>query len=71
MMPKFKPLYLMLWSTTDTKNRRRRNGFSVEFKFRIHKYRKQNIVTFVFLDNIVSYMMLPCKYYLTQNKLES
>ena len=61
MMPKLKPSYLMLWSFSDTKNSR--NGFYVQFGSGIRKYRNKQIVTFVYSDDVVSYMMLPSKYY--------
>lgn len=60
-MPKLKPSYLMLWSFSDTKNSR--NGFYVQFGSGIRRYQNKQIVTFVYSDDVVSYMMLPSKYY--------
>ena len=51
----------MLWSFSDTKNSR--NGFYVQFGSGIRRYQNKTIVTFVYSDDVVSYMMLPSKYY--------
>ena len=66
-MTKLKPSYLMLWSFSDTKNSR--NGFFVQFGFGICIYQDKQTVTFVYSDDVVSYMnmMLPSKYFFIQN----